>query len=159
MDETWKAREIYEAKIPRKNIRGRPRKKWEEQVREAVERRAIKWNESEKLAQDRKFRKEKIRTKPYLQIPNRAFQIMSILKFTVERSAFFSHILNYNHKPFNQHKVVTVCFLKLEKANLKLKERNVLLDEIKGRGMSKTIVSPYKHEGCRIMDQKEIKRG
>ncbi|KAF2888986.1 hypothetical protein ILUMI_17187 [Ignelater luminosus] len=62
MDETWKAREIYEAKIPTKNIRGRPRKKWEEQVREAVERRAIKWNESEKVAQDRKFWKEKIRT-------------------------------------------------------------------------------------------------
>ncbi|KAF2892115.1 hypothetical protein ILUMI_14058 [Ignelater luminosus] len=39
----------------RKNIRGRPRKGWEQQMLEAVERRGIKWNECKKVAQDSKL--------------------------------------------------------------------------------------------------------
>lgn len=53
---------VYETRVPGKNKRGRPRKTWEEGIREEAASRGIRWKEIKQVAQDRKLWKEKCKT-------------------------------------------------------------------------------------------------
>ncbi|KAK4873823.1 hypothetical protein RN001_013183 [Aquatica leii] len=46
MDDNRIAKRVYEARTERKNAVGRPRRKWEEQVKIAAENRNIQWRKS-----------------------------------------------------------------------------------------------------------------
>lgn len=53
---------VYETRVPGKNKRGRPRKTWEEGIREGAASKGIRWVGIKQVAQDRKLWKEKCKT-------------------------------------------------------------------------------------------------
>lgn len=64
MIRTGRTKKVYEERTIKKKQRGRPKKTWTEEVREAAEMTEMDWKELRKMTQDRKEWREAWRLKP-----------------------------------------------------------------------------------------------
>ncbi|KAK4876338.1 hypothetical protein RN001_012760 [Aquatica leii] len=112
MDDNRIAKRVYEARTEGKNAVGRPRRKWEEQVKVAAEKRNIQWREVRNLTRDRKTWNKII--KNFFVIYCLTIYFLFCLSFVLF-NVFYFHIINFKlfkcNRAFNQLTCSRVMFL------------------------------------------------